>query len=79
MVALVESAGRSVLIAALRVYQWSVSPVLWAFGVRCRFAPSCSEYMVGAIRKDGPGRGFVRGVKRLLRCHPWHPGGYDPP
>ncbi|MCH8017627.1 MAG: membrane protein insertion efficiency factor YidD [Acidobacteria bacterium] len=44
----------------------------------CRFAPSCSEYMHQAIDKYGVGRGAYLGIKRILRCHPWHPGGADP-
>jgi uncharacterized protein len=65
-----------VLIAALRVYQVTISPLL---GPACRFEPSCSRYMIGAIEKYGPLRGVVRGLRRFGRCHPWHPGGYDPP
>lgn len=44
----------------------------------CRFYPSCSCYTRSAILKYGPFKGFILGVKRLLKCHPWHPGGYDP-
>ena len=60
------------------LYQWTLSPLLRPFA-QCRFEPSCSRYMIGALRKYGLLRGGFRGVKRLLRCHPWHPGGYDPP
>jgi len=67
------------LILFVRSYQWLVSPVLAFMGVRCRFEPSCSEYMIGALQKHGPIRGVGRGMARLARCHPWHPGGYDPP
>jgi putative membrane protein insertion efficiency factor len=59
----------------IRVYQWTVSPLL---GRRCRFHPSCSEYALEAIRRFGPIRGGWLAVKRLGRCHPWHPGGFDP-
>src|SRR5581483_3813628 len=45
---------------------------------RCRFAPSCSEYMREALAEKGFWRGFGQGIRRLLRCHPWHPGGWDP-
>lgn len=48
-------------------------------GGHCRFEPSCSEYFIQAVRKYGPLRGAVRGLARIGRCHPWHPGGYDPP
>jgi len=44
----------------------------------CRFHPSCSDYTRLAIRKFGPVKGLYLGIKRLLKCHPWHPGGYDP-
>lgn len=64
------------LIAAVRVYQWTLSPLL---GGRCRFEPSCSRYFIGAVQKYGAVRGSLRGVARICRCHPFHPGGYDPP
>ena len=66
--------GAMVLI--IRVYQWTISPML---GPSCRFEPSCSRYMIGALHKYGPIVGFARGFWRFLRCHPWSPGGYDPP
>ena len=64
------------IIATIRVYQVTLSPLL---GPACRFEPSCSRYMAESIRKYGPARGIWRGLKRLSRCHPWDPGGYDPP
>ena len=64
------------LVASIRVYQWTISPLL---GPTCRFEPSCSLYMIESMRKYGPIRGLWKGIGRLLRCHPWHPGGYDPP
>jgi hypothetical protein len=70
----------AILVGLVRLYQYTLSPLLApVFGVRCRFSPSCSEYMVGALHKHGPLRGLARGVWRLCRCHPWNPGGYDPP
>ena len=66
----------NLLVGSVRVYQWTISPLL---GPRCRFHPSCSEYFIGAVRKYGVLSGTVRGVGRILRCHPFHPGGYDPP
>jgi putative membrane protein insertion efficiency factor len=66
----------AVLIGMIRVYQVTLSPLL---GPACRFEPSCSRYMVESLRKYGLFRGFFRGCRRLLRCHPWNPGGYDPP
>ncbi|MFP4145366.1 MAG: membrane protein insertion efficiency factor YidD [Phycisphaeraceae bacterium] len=44
----------------------------------CRFEPTCSQYMIDAIRKHGPFRGTWRGLKRIARCHPWGGSGYDP-
>ena len=64
------------LIALIRVYQVTLSPLL---GNVCRFEPSCSRYMVESLRKYGLLRGLARGLRRLSRCHPWNPGGYDPP
>jgi uncharacterized protein len=64
------------LVAMVRVYQWTLSPIV---GRQCRFEPTCSRYFIGAVRKYGAIRGAWRGVKRICRCHPWNPGGYDPP
>jgi len=64
------------MIAAVRLYQWTISPLL---GPRCRFQPTCSAYFIEAVRRDGAMRGGLRGLRRLSRCHPFHPGGYDPP
>ncbi len=47
-------------------------------GGQCRFVPSCSEYMLQAVKKHGPGRGGVMGLRRIARCHPWGGSGYDP-
>jgi putative membrane protein insertion efficiency factor len=63
------------LLAVLRLYQLVVSP--W-IGPSCRFAPSCSEYTRQAVVRYGVLGGLRRGAARLLRCHPWHPGGWDP-
>ncbi|MBV9451067.1 MAG: membrane protein insertion efficiency factor YidD [Streptosporangiaceae bacterium] len=56
-------------------YRRFVSPLL---GPRCRFAPSCSEYALGALAEHGAVRGLWLAVARLARCHPFNPGGYDP-
>ncbi|MEM9187223.1 MAG: membrane protein insertion efficiency factor YidD [Planctomycetota bacterium] len=65
-----------VLIVVVRAYQLLISPLL---GPRCRFTPTCSEYFLLAVRKYGPLAGAWRGVRRIARCHPFHPGGHDPP
>lgn len=64
-----------VLIAILKGYKRWISPLLPS---ACRYYPSCSEYMLEAIEKDGVLKGMWRGLKRLGRCHPFHTGGYDP-
>jgi putative membrane protein insertion efficiency factor len=73
---LLRSLLAAVLIAAVRCYQLVVRPL---FPAVCRFSPSCSEYFIQAVHQHGPLRGASRGIGRLCRCHPWHPGGYDPP
>jgi putative membrane protein insertion efficiency factor len=68
-----------VLLAFVRGYQWVVSPALvWAFGPRCRFYPSCSCYAGDALRMHGALHGGWLAARRVLRCHPFHPGGFDP-
>jgi putative membrane protein insertion efficiency factor len=68
------------LVGLVRIYQWTFGPIITLFcGRVCRFEPTCSHYMIGSLRKYGPIRGLIRGLARILRCHPWHPGGYDPP
>jgi putative membrane protein insertion efficiency factor len=64
------------LIGLVRVYQWTLSPFI---GRQCRFTPTCSNYFIGAVEKYGAVRGAWRGLLRICRCHPFHPGGYDPP
>ncbi|HIN95239.1 MAG TPA: membrane protein insertion efficiency factor YidD [Planctomycetes bacterium] len=64
------------LIGSVRLYQILLSPLL---GRLCRFEPSCSNYFIQAVRKHGPLKGAWRGLCRIGRCHPFHPGGYDPP
>jgi putative membrane protein insertion efficiency factor len=64
------------LILFVRGYQVTLSPLL---GNRCRFHPSCSQYFIEAVRKYGAIRGAAKGLWRLARCHPFNPGGYDPP
>ena len=63
------------LTGLVRVYQYLLGPY---FGTQCRFTPTCSHYAIGALRKHGAFRGGYLTTRRILRCHPWRPGGYDP-
>ena len=64
------------IIALVRLYQLTLSPI---FGRQCRFQPTCSHYMIGAVQKYGAVRGTLKGLWRILRCNPFGPGGFDPP
>jgi uncharacterized protein len=64
-----------VLRGTVRAYRWFVSPLL---GPACRFHPSCSEYAEQALTRHGALRGSWLAARRVCRCGPWHPGGYDP-
>jgi hypothetical protein len=67
---------RTLLIGLVRIYQMVLSPFLPPNS--CRFYPTCSVYAVDAIRKYGSVKGGWMAAKRIARCHPYHPGGYDP-
>lgn len=71
----VTTALQKIAIGLIRFYQLAISPLL---GARCRFTPSCSHYAIAAIQRFGLLRGSWLAVRRLLKCHPLHPGGYDP-
>ena len=66
---------KALLIALVRGYQLLLRPLL---GANCRFFPSCSDYAKEAIERHGGGRGTLLAARRICRCHPYHPGGYDP-
>ena len=66
---------RALALALLRFYKRFLSPLLPPM---CRFEPTCSVYTMQAIEKHGALRGTVMGARRLLRCHPFNPGGWDP-
>ena len=66
---------RVLLKSLIHAYRWLISPLL---GPRCRFYPSCSAYALEAIERFGAMRGAWLSMRRLGRCHPWHPGGFDP-
>ncbi|HHW31333.1 MAG TPA: membrane protein insertion efficiency factor YidD [Clostridiaceae bacterium] len=64
------------LILIIRFYQKWVSPI--KLNPTCRFYPTCSQYAIDAILKYGSVKGSLLAIKRILKCHPFHPGGYDP-
>jgi uncharacterized protein len=66
---------KQLLLGAIRLYQMTISRIM---PPSCRFTPSCSEYGFEAIRKYGAIKGSWMAIKRVSRCHPWNPGGYDP-
>lgn len=66
---------RRVLIAIVRAYQYLLSP--W-WGTQCRFTPTCSHYAIEALERHGALAGAWLALRRILRCHPWSAGGYDP-
>ena len=66
----------TMVIGLVRIYQRCISPLL---GAHCRFTPTCSEYFILAVQKHGLLRGSLKGAARILKCHPWHPGGRDLP
>jgi len=63
------------MISLIRLYQHTLSPLI---GRQCRYAPTCSQYFIDALRSRGVMRGTAMGLWRLLRCHPFSKGGYDP-
>lgn len=66
---------KKIALGVIRLYQMAISP---HFPPSCRYYPACSEYAYAAVEKYGVMRGFLLAVKRVLRCHPLHSGGYDP-
>ncbi|MFA7502016.1 MAG: membrane protein insertion efficiency factor YidD [Anaerovoracaceae bacterium] len=66
---------KTLIVFIIRAYQRMISPVL---PKTCRFEPTCSTYCIQAVTKYGALKGSWLGLKRILRCHPWNPGGYDP-
>lgn len=67
--------GQKTVLALIRLYRKGVSPL---FPGACRFHPTCSAYMAEAVAKKGLRKGLWMGCKRIVRCHPFNPGGYDP-
>ena len=66
---------KTLALGLIRLYQLTLSAVI---GRRCRYLPTCSEYAGDAIRRHGAGRGFLLGLARACRCHPWGQSGFDP-
>lgn len=66
---------KKILILLIRFYQKFISPM---FPAKCRFYPTCSQYTLEAIKEYGAMKGTYLGIKRILKCHPFHEGGYDP-
>jgi uncharacterized protein len=69
------SGASMLLCVVVRAYQWTIRPVI---GAHCRFEPSCSHYAIEALERHGAWRGTTLAGRRILRCNPWHEGGYDP-
>jgi len=74
VISILSSLIKFLLISLVKIYQYTLSPVL---GNNCRFQPTCSHYMISAIKKHGAIKGVWLGLKRILKCHPSHPGGRD--
>ncbi|MEX1376464.1 MAG: membrane protein insertion efficiency factor YidD [Eubacteriales bacterium] len=66
---------KTILLTLIKFYRRAISPL---FPPRCRFYPTCSSYALEAIQKHGALKGSYLSIKRILKCHPFHPGGYDP-
>ncbi|WP_315323463.1 membrane protein insertion efficiency factor YidD [Fusobacterium pseudoperiodonticum] len=66
---------KKIFILLIRFYQKFISPL---FPAKCRYYPTCSQYTLEAIQEYGAIKGTYLGIKRILRCHPFHEGGYDP-
>lgn len=64
-----------ILIFLVRIYQYGISPI---FPSSCRYTPTCSNYMIEAVKVHGAFKGFALGIKRVSSCHPWGGSGYDP-
>ncbi|RUO43690.1 membrane protein insertion efficiency factor YidD [Aliidiomarina taiwanensis] len=71
----VKQALQAILIGLIRLYQLIISPLL---GPRCRFVPTCSEYAIQAVKRFGVIKGSWLAIRRISKCHPGHPGGFDP-
>lgn len=75
MIRFLSSLPQRLLLALIRFYRGAISPYLPR---SCRYTPTCSQYALEAVRKYGALKGGWLALRRILRCHPFHPGGYDP-
>jgi uncharacterized protein len=66
---------KKIIVGFICFYRYFLSPLTLS---SCRFVPSCSAYALEAVERFGPGKGLLLSLWRILRCHPFHPGGYDP-
>lgn len=71
----INASASGVIVLGVLLYRATLGHVT---GGHCRYMPTCSQYMLDAVRQYGPWRGGWRGLKRIARCHPWGGGGYDP-
>ncbi len=69
---------KKVMLKILKKYKKYISPIFFFIGIRCKYYPTCSEYMIQAIEKYGVIKGIFLGLKRILKCNPFSKGGYDP-
>jgi len=70
-----RNVAKSAMLQLLRAYKWAISPL---FPPACRYVPTCSEYAMEAVERYGALRGGLKAIARLLRCHPFAKGGYEP-
>jgi putative membrane protein insertion efficiency factor len=75
LLSFVKKVFANILIAIVRFYQLAISPL---YPATCRYTPTCSQYMIEAIRLHGVLRGTWMGLRRISKCHPWGGSGYDP-
>ncbi len=66
---------KKLVLTLIKIYQYTISPLT---GRNCRYYPTCSAYALGAVEKYGSFKGSILALKRILRCHPFHAGGFDP-
>ena len=69
---------KKVMLKILKKYKKYISPIFFFIKIRCKYYPTCSEYMIQAIEKYGVIKGIFLGLKRILKCNPFSKGGYDP-